>query len=202
MCLVGQIPVDGPFRRPWNDARSFTELSFFAACSMAITAALAPSMVVNMGISSSTAKRPHHVSIRLAPEASVGVLITMLTSPLLMTRDRIRPDLVRYPVHRGRIDPGVLDHGCSAFRRVDPEPHSREPHGELRGDLLVLVRDAHIDVACLGSFWPAAVNAFQTAAGYSRSMPMTSPVDFISGPRMLSTPTSFRNGNTEALTAK
>ena len=32
-------------------------------------------------------------------------------------------------------------------------------------------------------------------------MPITSPVDFISGPRMLSTPGSFRKGNTDALTA-
>jgi len=32
-------------------------------------------------------------------------------------------------------------------------------------------------------------------------MPMTSPVDLISGPRMESTPGSFRKGNTDAFTA-
>ncbi len=47
----------------------------------------------------------------------------------------------------------------------------------------------------------AAISAFASAASNVRSTPMTSPVDFISGPRSVSTPISFDIENTGALTA-
>ena len=39
-----------------------------------------------------------------------------------------------------------------------------------------------------------------TERAKSESMPMTSPVERISGPRMVSTPSNFTNGNTTSLT--
>ena len=48
---------------------------------------------------------------------------------------------------------------------------------------------------------PAASSALATAPRKSISMPMTSPVDFISGPRYVSTPASLDIENTGAFTA-
>ncbi len=52
-----------------------------------------------------------------------------------------------------------------------------------------------------GSTEPAAICAFRYALRKSRSIPMTSPVDFISGPRTASTPGNFTNGKTDSFTA-
>ena len=41
---------------------------------------------------------------------------------------------------------------------------------------------------------------FAKAVGKSIAMPITSPVDRISGPRTISTPGNFANGNTASLT--
>jgi hypothetical protein len=51
-----------------------------------------------------------------------------------------------------------------------------------------------------GILVPAATCAFANAAPKVVSMPMTSPVDFISGPRTVSTPGNLMNGNTASLT--
>ena len=51
-----------------------------------------------------------------------------------------------------------------------------------------------------GSFVPAAICAFANALPKSSSIPMTSPVDFISGPRMVSTPGNLINGKTDSFT--
>ena len=48
---------------------------------------------------------------------------------------------------------------------------------------------------------PAAIAAFAYAAPNSASMPMTSPVDFISGPSSVSAPANLSNGRTASLTA-
>jgi hypothetical protein len=56
-------------------------------------------------------------------------------------------------------------------------------------------------VPSVGSELPAASIALAYANGYVMSMPMTSPVLFISGPSTESTPGSLRKGNTGALTA-
>ena len=47
----------------------------------------------------------------------------------------------------------------------------------------------------------AAMSAFASAASNVWSTPITSPVDFISGPRWVSTPMSFDIEKTGALTA-
>ena len=52
-----------------------------------------------------------------------------------------------------------------------------------------------------GSVSPAAICALRYALRKSRSMPMTSPVDFISGPRTTSTPGNLTNGKTDSFTA-
>ena len=52
-----------------------------------------------------------------------------------------------------------------------------------------------------GSAMSADISAFASAAGNVWSIPITSPVDFISGPRYVSTPISFDIENTGALTA-
>jgi len=46
----------------------------------------------------------------------------------------------------------------------------------------------------------AAICALANAIGRLSSMPITSPVDFISGPRMMSTPANLLNGNTLSFT--
>ncbi len=52
-----------------------------------------------------------------------------------------------------------------------------------------------------GSIVPAAIWDFANASPNSLSMPITSPVDFISGPRMGSTPGNLLKGNTDSFTA-
>ena len=47
---------------------------------------------------------------------------------------------------------------------------------------------------------PAADCDFAKAMPKSREMPMTSPVDFISGPSRMSDPGNFRNGKTDSFT--
>ncbi|MNI45001.1 hypothetical protein D3C73_994030 [compost metagenome] len=49
---------------------------------------------------------------------------------------------------------------------------------------------------------PAASCDFTKASPKLMPTPITSPVDFISGPRMVSTPGNFTNGNTASLTEK
>ncbi len=51
-----------------------------------------------------------------------------------------------------------------------------------------------------GMVTPAANWLFAKAIGNVSAIPMTSPVDRISGPRTMSTPANFRNGNTLSLT--
>jgi hypothetical protein len=48
----------------------------------------------------------------------------------------------------------------------------------------------------------AAICDFTNASPKVSPTPMTSPVDFISGPRMVSTPGNLANGNTASLTEK
>ena len=52
-----------------------------------------------------------------------------------------------------------------------------------------------------GSLLPAPSCDLAKARAKLGSMPMTSPVDFISGPRMTSTPGKRAKGNTASLTA-
>src|SRR5690349_8961103 len=47
-----------------------------------------------------------------------------------------------------------------------------------------------------GSGWPAAIMAFAYAVPNVSAPPITSPVDFISGPSSVSTPGNRTNGNT------
>ena len=51
-----------------------------------------------------------------------------------------------------------------------------------------------------GSAAPAAAWALAKAVGKSRAMPMTSPVERISGPRIASEPSKRSNGSTASLT--
>ena len=53
-----------------------------------------------------------------------------------------------------------------------------------------------------GSLVPAPSWLLTKASPKVLPTPMTSPVDFISGPRMVSTPGNFTNGNTASLTLK
>ena len=51
-----------------------------------------------------------------------------------------------------------------------------------------------------GSFWPAAICALAKAVPNVGAPPITSPVLFISGPRIVSTPGKRTNGKTGVLT--
>ena len=51
-----------------------------------------------------------------------------------------------------------------------------------------------------GSRTPAASCDLTNASPKDSPMPITSPVDFISGPRMVSTPGNLMNGNTASFT--
>ncbi len=51
-----------------------------------------------------------------------------------------------------------------------------------------------------GSFTPAASWLFTNASPNDSPTPITSPVDFISGPRIVSTPGNLMNGNTASFT--
>ena len=56
-------------------------------------------------------------------------------------------------------------------------------------------------VPLVGRPAPVETSAFASAIPGSRSIPMTSPVDFISGPSTVSTPGNRPNGRTAAFTA-
>jgi hypothetical protein len=51
-----------------------------------------------------------------------------------------------------------------------------------------------------GSLTPAASWLFTNASPNVSPTPITSPVDFISGPRIVSTPGNLMNGNTASFT--
>ena len=53
-----------------------------------------------------------------------------------------------------------------------------------------------------GIFSPAPICAFMNASPKVAPVPITSPVDFISGPRIGSTPGNLLNGNTASFTLK
>ena len=53
---------------------------------------------------------------------------------------------------------------------------------------------------CIGIFIPAATNALYKAFSNVLSFPIASPVDFISGPKEISTLRNFENENTGAFT--
>mmetsp|Transcript_12475 Transcript_12475/g.41084 ORF Transcript_12475/g.41084 Transcript_12475/m.41084 type:complete len:358 (-) Transcript_12475:2033-3106(-) len=53
----------------------------------------------------------------------------------------------------------------------------------------------------VGIFWPAAICALAYAPSNVASMPITSPVERISGPRSVSAPGNLSNGSTASLTA-
>ena len=55
-------------------------------------------------------------------------------------------------------------------------------------------------VPLCGSCWPAPICAFANADPNVSAPPMTSPVDFISGPSSVSTPGKRTNGNTGVFT--
>src|SRR5579875_3869249 len=61
-------------------------------------------------------------------------------------------------------------------------------------------RAAKALVAPQGFRVPAPSNALRSAPGNVASIPSTSPVDFISGPRIVSTPRIFANENTGTFT--
>ena len=73
-----------------------------------------------------------------------------------------------------------------------PQPWYRE-----RWPWILMSGPAAVIVAGAITTWIA----FASADGKSISMPIASPVDFISGPRYVSTPISFDIENTGALTA-
>ncbi len=55
-------------------------------------------------------------------------------------------------------------------------------------------------VPSIGSDTPAAACAFPNAVGKSAAIPITSPVDFISGPSTASAPANRANGSTASFT--
>ena len=55
---------------------------------------------------------------------------------------------------------------------------------------------------CSGKAMLEDINAFIVADWKFSSIPITSPVDFISGPRIKSTPSNLLNGKTDSLTLK
>ena len=61
-------------------------------------------------------------------------------------------------------------------------------------------RNADQDRSLRGSPLEMASWLFAKAVGKSIAIPITSPVDRISGPRTISTPGNFANGNTASLT--
>src|SRR4051812_28678948 len=81
-----------------------------------------------------------------------------------------------------------------------PSPTSTRAISIARGLSLFLRLMKTLPLA--GSFTPAASWDFTNASANVSPTPMTSPVDFISGPRMVSTPGNLMNGNTASFTEK
>ena len=91
---------------------------------------------------------------------------------------------------------------CAAVPRVahrlKPRSISARAISTARG--LSALRTLRNTLPDCGSFTPAASCDFTNASAKVSPTPITSPVDFISGPRMVSTPGNLMNGNTASLT--
>ena len=86
-------------------------------------------------------------------------------------------------------------HDVEAFV-CQPLPRHRDD-----GRLILQRRTGEINtVPEVGSLFPAAIWLLAYAAAKLLSMPITSPVDRISGPRITSTPGNLLNGKTASLT--
>ena len=106
-------------------------------------------------------------------------------------------DLVQ-PLHRHAH---LADRLRGAARREHAEAEVVHAGGELGGGRLVGVADADEDARPpRAAPRPPPAWALPKAVGKSRAMPITSPVDFISGPSSASEPWKRWNGSTTSLT--
>jgi hypothetical protein len=92
-------------------------------------------------------------------------------------------------------------------RQVPSDAYSLNPMAAIALAMKMMLRRMELrtlmnTAPCRGRLLPAASCDFAKASPKSLSSPMTSPVDFISGPRMISAPGNLLNGNTDSLTAK
>ena len=83
---------------------------------------------------------------------------------------------------------------------IRSKPSRRELAGDRHDRRAVAGGDADEDGAGCGSRVEAASWLLAKAEGKSRSIPITSPVDRISGPSTMSTPGNLMNGKTDSLT--
>ena len=130
-----------------------------------------------------------------------GVLMTRSTRPasisstaLGLPSDRLRTVVTGTPaLDRSPAVPSVA-------RRVNPRS-ARRRAGRTTERLSRLATEMNT-VPPAGRTAPVASWAFARASPRSAAMPMTSPVERISGPRMMSTPGNLLKGNTLSLTEK
>ncbi len=133
----------------------------------------------------------------------LGVLITSATWPFFIRSIRFgRPSCslgissTAMPACAQRL--GRAARGQSGG---SPSPPATAPIGTTSALSRSATRDEHRARQRQRRCWPPA-GSWRTPSGKSSSMPITSPVERISGPRMMSTPGNLLNGNTLSLTEK
>ena len=129
------------------------------------------------------------------------VLTMKLISPfLIMSTMCGRPSATLFTSVTGNAV--RLDHRRGAARGEQREAELDEVARHLHRGELVAVAHADERAPAVGSFTPAASCDLTNASPKVSPTPITSPVDFISGPRMVSTPGKRANGNTASFTEK
>mmetsp|Transcript_26527 Transcript_26527/g.67486 ORF Transcript_26527/g.67486 Transcript_26527/m.67486 type:complete len:206 (+) Transcript_26527:894-1511(+) len=165
----------------------------------AATVAMQPAMVVTWGMSRPSAcLRRSLPSVRStwSPEA---VSIIMQISPFFIrSRGLGRPSWILNTCSQGM----PASRSALAVPPVATRPNPRLPRSRAMGMMADLYLSAMVrnTLPERGSFMPAAMAALAYAPAKSVSMPMTSPVERISGPSSVSQPGNLRKGSTTSLT--
>ena len=156
-------------------------------------------MVVMQGTPWLTAEARIRPSSVRAP-LPLGVLTIRAIAPLARWSSRFGPALVDLADGRDR-DPVLGQRGGGAAGAHQRVAQRREPRGDRDDRLAVAGGDADEDRArsAAAGCWPP-IWLLANAAAKSGSIPITSPVERISGPSTMSTPGNFANGKTDSFT--
>src|SRR5439155_7966363 len=166
----------------------------------AVTTARAVSSDVRQGTRASTAARRMRNPSRSTVFPSVGVLMTATHSP---DRIRVRMSWLPSASLRTSVTSMPTERTSAAVPAVATISYPSQWKPSMIGTTSALSLSATVTSTfpLRAGARPAATSAFQSAGANVRSTPITSPVLFISGPRYVSTSSSFAMENTGALRA-
>ena len=178
-------------------------------CGMPCTAASAPAMVVKVVTLASNAEVRIWRESAIALRRSSTVLMTSEISLfLIMSTMWGRPSVTLLTTPQVTPAPFMAAAVPLVASTEKPIATSARATSIARGlslfltDIKTLPEGSPEAVNGLGNLVPAPIWDFTNASPNVLPTPMTSPVDFISGPRIVSTPGNLTNGKTASFTLK